>query len=135
TWALAAACKRRDVQSVERIWRSISPPLRSRDSGAEAYVAEPYVTPGNVDGPASSTPGKAGWTWYTGSAAWLNRVSLEWICGLRPEWDGLRIDPCPFAALGEVTASRVWRGRPVAVRFDATGFSAGHRPSLTVNGL
>ena len=100
TWALAAACKRRDIRAVEKIWRSISPPLRSQD--ADAYLAEPYVCPGNVDGPNSSTPGKAGWTWYTGSAAWLNRVSLlEWIAGMRPGVDGLRIDPCPFPSLGQ----------------------------------
>lgn len=120
TWALAAAAKRGDVASVEQIWRAISPPLRGAEAGA--YVAEPYVTPGNVDGPASSTPGRAGWTWYTGSAAWLNRVSLEWIIGMRPVWEGLLIDPCPFAALGKVEATRLWRGRTVRVRFDAGGF-------------
>ena len=59
TWALAAACKRRDVESVGHIWKSISPALRS-GIDAEKYVAEPYVTPGNVDGPLSDTPGKAG---------------------------------------------------------------------------
>src|SRR5690606_9297785 len=98
TWALAAAAKRRDVEAVERIWRGISPPLRGQD--ADAYFAEPYVLPGNVDGPLSPTPGRAGWTWYTGSAAWLNRVSLEWIVGLRATWEGLRIDPCPFPSMG-----------------------------------
>lgn len=132
TWALAAACKRRDIESVEKIWRSISPPLRGQD--ADAYVAEPFVTPGNVDGPISPTPGKAGWTWYTGSAAWLNRVSLEWILGVRAVWDGLVIDPVPFAALGEVEATRVWRGKRVRVRFDAKQWRADGRVVLNVNG-
>jgi cellobiose phosphorylase len=102
-WALAAACKRRDIETVERIWRGVSPPLRSAD--ADAYAAEPYVTPGNVDGPLSDTPGRAGWTWYTGSAAWLHRVAVEWVLGVRATWEGLRIDPCPFPALGEVDVS------------------------------
>lgn len=132
TWALAAACKRRDVASVERIWRSISPPLRGGD--AEAYWAEPYVTPGNVDGPDSSTPGKAGWTWYTGSAAWLNRVSLEWILGVRATWEGLQIDPCPIPSMGKVEATRRWRGRTVCVRFNAAEFSAHTPPVVVVNG-
>ena len=132
TWALAAACKRRDVQAVEKIWRSISPPLRGQD--ADAYVAEPFVTPGNVDGPISTTPGKAGWTWYTGSAAWLNRVSLEWVLGVRAVWDGLLIDPVPFAALGEVEATRLWRGKQVRVRFNAGQYVPGMPASVTVNG-
>lgn len=139
TWALAAACAMKDVKAVERIWRSISPPLRGQD--AEHYVAEPYVTPGNVDGPLSITPGKAGWTWYTGSAAWLNRVSLEWLCGIRPVWlgsqggdAGLLIEPCPPAFLGKVEASRLWRGRQVRVCFNANEYVAGHIPSITING-
>lgn len=132
TWALAAACKRRDVQAVEKIWRSISPPLRGQD--ADAYVAEPFVTPGNVDGPISTTPGKAGWTWYTGSAAWLNRVSIEWVLGIRAMWEGLLIDPVPFAALGEVEATRLWRGRKIRVRFNAAKYVAGMPASLTING-
>ncbi len=132
TWALAAACKRRDVRAVEKIWRSVSPPLRG--ASADAYRAEPYVMPGNVDGPDSSTPGKAGWTWYTGSAAWLNRVSLEWILGMRPEWGGMRIDPCPFPSMGQVAATRLWRGRTIRVTFQASEHSANLPPKLTING-
>jgi cellobiose phosphorylase len=132
TWALATACKRRDLDAVERIWRGLSPPLRGRD--ADAYVAEPYVTPGNVDGPLCETPGKAGWTWYTGSAAWLHRVTMEWILGLRATWEGLRIDPCPFPSMGAVEATRVWRGRRVTVSFDAAAFGPGATPTLTANG-
>jgi cellobiose phosphorylase len=134
TWALAAAAKRRDVAAVEKIWKSISPPTRAAGEAVEGYWAEPYVTPGNVDGPLSSTPGKAGWTWYTGSAAWLNRVSLEWVIGLRPTWEGLMIDPCPFGALGELEATRQWRGRTVRVRFDAAAFNPSGASRVTVNG-
>ncbi len=134
TWALMAACKMKDIASVSKIWKSLSPPLRAHDP--ERYRAEPYVTPGNIDGPLSETPGKAGWTWYTGSAAWLNRVSLEWILGLRPTWEGLLIDPCPFLELGRVDVTRNWRGRRIRLRFDAVEYSKanGARPRLTVNG-
>lgn len=133
TWALMAACKIKDSASVARIWKSLSPPLRAQD--AERYRAEPYVTPGNVDGPLSDTPGKAGWTWYTGSAAWLNRVSLEWVLGIRPTWEGLLIDPCPFPELGRVEATRTWRGRRIRLRFDAVEYAraGGAHPRLIVN--
>ncbi len=136
TWALAAACQRRDVATVERIWKSIAPPLRAASMAGEAdsYRAEPYVMPGNVDGPASQYPGRAGWTWYTGSAAWLNRVSLEWVLGIKPTWDGLAIDPCPFPDLGKVDVTRTWRGRKVRVRFDAGAFDLGQPAGLVVDG-
>jgi cellobiose phosphorylase len=147
TWALMAACKIKDVETVGKIWRSISPATRGQ--GAESYWAEPYVTPGNVDGPLSDKPGRAGWTWYTGSAAWLNRVSLEWVLGARPVWvngtsggasggapgqEGLAIDPCPPSELGKVTLTRVWRGRNLEISFDAGHFVAGRQPTLRVGG-
>lgn len=133
TWALAAACKVRDVETTGRIWKSISPPLRGAD--AEGYRAEPYVTPGNVDGPLSDTPGKAGWTWYTGSAAWLRKVALDWMLGIRAAWGGLEIDPCPPPELGIVNVTRLWRGRSVRVRFDSRSFDPNRQPVLTINGV
>ena len=35
-----------------------------------------------------------GWTWYTGSAAWLYRAGLEAVLGFRLRGDRLRIEPC-----------------------------------------
>ncbi|MDX2114483.1 MAG: glycosyl transferase family 36 [Planctomycetota bacterium] len=132
TWALMAACKLKDQRAVERIWDAISPPKRG--AVADAYRAEPYVTPGNVDGPLSDTPGRAGWTWYTGSAAWLNRVSVEWVLGLRATWEGLAIDPCPMRSMGRVDATRTWRGRRVRVRFDARAFDPARPAIVTFQG-
>ncbi len=72
-------------------YRRICPPNRSRD--IEVYKAEPYVTPGNIDGPLSEYYGRGGWTWYTGSSQWLHRVATHWILGVRPQADGLWVDP------------------------------------------
>lgn len=132
TWALAAACKMKDRASVEKIFDSVSPPLRGSD--AASYYAEPYVMPGNVDGQLSDTPGRAGWTWYTGSAAWLNRVCMEWVLGIRPTWQGLVVDPVPPASFGKIEVARHWRGTEFTFVFDAASFVEGAVPSLVVNG-
>jgi cellobiose phosphorylase len=110
----------------------MSPPVRGQD--APAYYAEPYVMPGNVDGPLSETPGRAGWTWYTGSAAWMNKVALEWVLGIRPTFKGLVIDPCPMPELGKVQVDRQWRGMTIRVQFDARDWEPGASPELMVNG-
>lgn len=123
TWALMAACKRKEPELAGRIFKSIAPPTRGSD--ADKYYAEPYVLPGNVDGPLSETPGRAGWTWYSGSAAWLNKVSLDWILGLRATWRGLLIDPCPYRELGQVVVERLYRGVRVRLSFDSADFVAG----------
>jgi len=106
TWAIAAACKMRDLELVGRLLTAMNPALKDADK----YWAEPYVTPGNVDGPSSPHHGRGGWTWYTGSAAWLHRVVNEWVLGVRPEWDGLRIEPCLPLDWKHASMTRPWRG-------------------------
>jgi cellobiose phosphorylase len=72
-------------------YRRICPPNRSAD--IDVYKAEPYVTPGNIDGPLSEYYGRGGWTWYTGSSQWLHRVATHWILGIRPQAGGLWLEP------------------------------------------
>ncbi len=61
------------------------------------YKVEPYVVAADVYGVGSHV-GRGGWTWYTGSAAWLYRVGLESILGFHLEGDRLRLNPCIPAA-------------------------------------
>lgn len=92
TWAVIAAAMLGRGASAFRIYSNLNPIHRGKEP--DRYAAEPYVTPGNIEGPDSAFFGRGGWTWYTGSAAWLFRVGLEWILGVRPLFDGLQIDPC-----------------------------------------
>ena len=70
-------------------------PIRHADTPEKTavYKGEPYVVAADV---YSLPPhvGQAGWTWYTGSAAWFYRVSLETILGFQRRGDILRITPC-----------------------------------------
>ena len=83
TWAVWAYTVAGQPEQAYEAYRRICPPNRSAD--IDAYKAEPYVTPGNIDGPVSPLYGRGGWTWYTGSAGWLWRVLLEDLLGLRLE--------------------------------------------------
>ena len=131
TWAIAAACKMRDHELVGRLLRAINPALKD----PERYWAEPYVTPGNVDGPASPHHGRGGWTWYTGSATWLHRVINEWVLGIRPEWDGLRIDPCLPPDWPGATVTRPWRGSTCRIRIERDAqMENGAHSVMTLNG-
>jgi cyclic beta-1,2-glucan synthetase len=70
------------------------------------YRAEPYVLAGDVLAhPAHA--GRAGWTWYTGSAGWMYRAGLESILGFRRRGATLEIDPCIPAAWPTYTID--WR--------------------------
>jgi cyclic beta-1,2-glucan synthetase len=57
------------------------------------YKTEPYAIAADVYSVAPHV-GRGGWTWYTGSAAWMYRAGLEWILGFRVRGDFLEIDPC-----------------------------------------
>ena len=60
----------------------------------ERYKVEPYVVAADVYG-APPHVGRGGWTWYTGSSGWLQRVALESVLGLRTEGrDALMVAPC-----------------------------------------
>lgn len=107
-WAIAAEAKAKDAAEAWRMYHNLCPVYRGMQP--ELYQVEPYVTPGNVDGPDSPHFGRGGWTWYTGSAAWLYRVSLEWLLGVRAEWEGLRVDPCIPAEWDGFTLTRPFRG-------------------------
>ncbi len=59
----------------------------------ERYKVEPYVMSADIYGAAPHT-GRGGWTWYTGAAGWMYRLTVETLLGLNLEVDRLRIAPC-----------------------------------------
>ena len=63
----------------------------TRDS-AERYMVEPYVLAGDISG-VEPHVGRGGWSWYTGSAAWMLRFGVEEILGLRLKNGEISIDP------------------------------------------
>jgi len=108
TWAIWAECVMGRGDLAYEMYTKICPPKRGQDP--ELYCSEPYVMPGNSDGPESPFFGRSGWTWYTGSAAWLFRISTEWILGVRPTREGLLVDPCIPSAWTHVRIVRQFRG-------------------------
>jgi cellobiose phosphorylase len=61
--------------------------------GAVVYKVEPDVVAAEVYALTPHT-GRGGWTWYTGSAAWMYRLVVESLLGLRLEAERLRFAPC-----------------------------------------
>ncbi|KQZ79291.1 glycosyl transferase family 36 [Rhodanobacter sp. Root561] len=94
TWSVFAWAGLGDGDRAGDQFRLLNP--INHGSSAEAiarYKVEPYVVCADV---YSVTPhiGRGGWTWYTGSAAWLYRAGLEAVLGFHLRGDRLRIAPC-----------------------------------------
>ena len=58
----------------------------------QRYKAEPYVVAADVYF-APGLEGRAGWTWYTGSAAWTYRVWIEEVLGFKVKGETCSINP------------------------------------------
>lgn len=114
TWLIWAAVVMKDYEWAYRVFRKICPIYRGMDP--DRYGVEPYVMPGNIDGPDSPHFGRGGWTWYTGSAAWMFRVNLDYIMGLRADYDGLRVEPAFPSDWDEIKIKRLFRGCTYNVR-------------------
>lgn len=107
-WAILAASRLGLRDIAYEIYKCISPPIRS--SSPDLYQSEPYVLTGSIDGPDSPNFGRGGWTWYSGSAQWLLRVTIEGLFGIQPTLQGLCIKPCLPGNWGKSHVKRYFRG-------------------------
>jgi len=85
------------LKDSKRAWELLGllNPIRHGDTPGKCaiYKAEPFVMPGDVyaGGPNS---GRAGWTWYTGSASWMYQLMVRHLLGIRLKVDKLYFEPC-----------------------------------------
>ncbi len=93
-WVVRAMAEAGRRDEAAEMLHHLSPIWHSRDAAAVArYQVEPYVVAADIYG-AAPHQGRGGWTWYTGSAGWFFRVTVESVLGLRLEnGDTLALDP------------------------------------------
>ncbi|GAB2602126.1 glycosyl transferase [Paractinoplanes abujensis] len=110
-------------------YRRINP--SAREAVSEVHRCEPYVYAQMIAGKDAPTHGEAKNSWLTGTAAWNYVAITQWILGIRPELDGLRIDPVLPSDWPGFTATRVFRGATyeISVRREA-----GHPAQVIVDG-
>lgn len=100
-WALLAYARQGDGDRAAGLFSLLNPINHARSpEEVERYRVEPYVVAADVYSVAPHV-GRGGWTWYTGSAAWMYRAGIEGILGLQREGRCVAVSPCiPAAWLG-----------------------------------
>ena len=73
------------------------------------HKVEPYVNCQMVAGKDAFKPGEGKNSWLTGTAAWMWYTVSEFILGIKPDYDGIRIDPCLPETAGDYTVQRKFR--------------------------
>ncbi len=101
---------------------------------SDVFIAEPYVYPQYITSDEHETAGRASHSWQTGSAAWMYRVSFDYILGIRPTYQGLMIDPVIPPDWKGFKAERVFRGTLYKIEVkNPEGVESGVK-SITVDG-
>ena len=77
---------------------------------SDVRKTEPYVYCQMMSGKDAPVLGEGKNSWLTGTAAWNFAVVTQQILGIKPEYDGLIIDPCIPADLSSYTVNRRFRG-------------------------
>ena len=93
-WSVMAFAALGEGDKAAALFALLNPINHARTrSDVHRYKVEPYVVAADVYGAAPHV-GRGGWTWYTGSAGWMQRAGVESILGLRLEGDVLHLNPC-----------------------------------------
>jgi cyclic beta-1,2-glucan synthetase len=112
-WAVLDFAKLGQVDRAHALFSLLNPinhTLTAAD--ADRYKVEPYVVAADVYSVAPHI-GRGGWTWYTGSAAWMYRAGIEGILGIRREGKFVTVEPCIPAA---------WPSFAATINLDSTRF-------------
>ncbi|HTA47754.1 MAG TPA: glucoamylase family protein [Bryobacteraceae bacterium] len=92
-WIALAWARLREGARAARLLQLMNPiELTRMPEGAATFRGEPYVVPGDVSS-ARGRVGQCGWTWYTGAAAWMYRIWIEEVLGLKVSAHGFTVDP------------------------------------------
>ena len=93
-WAILAWAKLGRGDRAAELFSLVNPVNHSRTAAAaQRYKTEAYAVAADVYSVAPHI-GRGGWSWYTGSAAWMHRAAIEGILGITREGNRLRIAPC-----------------------------------------
>jgi N,N'-diacetylchitobiose phosphorylase len=101
---------------------------------AEVREIEPYVYCQFTNSPPSPRYGASRVPWLSGSASWAYFTATQHILGVRPEYGGLRIDPCIPADWKGFTVTRLFRGKTVRIEVRNPGGVEKGVKRLVLNG-
>ncbi|HLP02208.1 MAG TPA: glycosyl hydrolase family 65 protein [Opitutaceae bacterium] len=132
SWAVLAEIARGNGDQAYRYYRSFMP--SAQNDQAEIREIEPYVHCQSTHAPASKKYGKSRVPWLSGTASWSHYTATQFILGIRPQNDGLVVDPCIPKSWTGFSVKRTFRGKKLEIDvINAPGVNRGIL-SLTVDG-
>jgi cellobiose phosphorylase len=108
TWINLGWCLLGEGERALEYYLSICP--SAKEEQIETYRSEPYVYAQMIAGKDAPCFGEAKNSWLTGTAAWTFVSVSQGLLGIKPQYQGLEVDPCIPKAWPGFTATRRFRG-------------------------
>jgi cyclic beta-1,2-glucan synthetase len=134
-WATMAFAMMGDQERAWELFAMLNP-INHASSPAEIkrYKVEPYVMCADIYAVPPHI-GRGGWTWYTGAAGWMYRLTVETLLGLQLEVDHLRIAPCIPAHWTSYKIHYRYRETFYHITVKRVDEQSEHAMSVTVDGV
>jgi cellobiose phosphorylase len=132
SWAVIAEALLGNGDQAYEYYRSFMP--AAYNTHAELREIEPYVHCQTTYATCNRNAGKSRVPWLSGTASWSHHTALQWILGVRPELDGLRIDPCIPKGWDGFKMTRVFRGKTLKIEVKNPNRVAKGVSSLVIDG-
>lgn len=109
-WAIMAEALLGRADNAWKYYKQLIPHEVIKKIGIEKYRNETYAYSSTMLGPDNEKFGWACVSQVTGTAAWMDVVSTQYLLGVRPTLKGLLIDPCIPADWKSFKVERIFRG-------------------------
>lgn len=114
TWLIQAECLMGNGNRAFKYYKSLLPNTVDSDT----FVAEPYVYSQYITSDEHELSGRASHSWQTGTGAWMYRVSIDYILGIRSSYKGLIVDPAIPSHWDGFTFERIFRGKKYKIKVE-----------------
>jgi N,N'-diacetylchitobiose phosphorylase len=131
-WGVMAECMMGNGDLAFEYYKASMP--AAYNSRAEIRQMEPYVQGQTTYSTSSPRAGNTRTSWLTGAASWAYYSATQYILGIRPENDGITMDPCIPSEWNGFTAERRFRNKSVNITVKNPSHVCKGVKSLVVNG-
>jgi cellobiose phosphorylase len=131
-WAILAECILGRGDQAYEYYKKLAP--TTKNNMAEIHGAEPYVYVQTIAGRDHADFGVARQSWLTGTAAWMMKVTTNWILGIRPQYHGLLVDSCIPKDWDRFKVIRIFRNAIYEIRVENPDHVSKGIKEVTVDG-
>jgi cellobiose phosphorylase len=115
-WFVLASILNGDVDFAYETYSKMLPANSSKN--IDKYEVEPYVFAEYITSPDHETENQASHSWLTGTAVWMLRIGIDYICGFKTSLNGITIEPHIPSKWKSFSAERNLRGKTIKLKVE-----------------